>query len=417
MAKKNLTIKTVEALKGDGLTTWDAKLPGFGVRVFKSGAKTFILKYKINGRQRVMTLGRLGDDLTVDQARNQAEVARGKVRSGTDPQDAKDATRNHQTLANVWKAYGDHRSKFPFRKRKPWRDGLRKKYDGSFDNYVAKLLGHRPLNSITRTDIEDLREAITSEKFTLPVKRDQTIHNKGREATANRVLAYLGGCFTWAIHQGHYNGVNPTSAVDKFEEKARDRVLTDDELNRYLAAVEAFEGNVYVKAALKLYVYTACRREEVLELRWANVRLDEARVLLRDAKGGDESIPLSAEAVEVLRCLPRIVGNPYVICGEKEGAHLVNISKPFANILEAAKITGATIHDLRRTYGSQCLLAGVDIYALSKLLRHKSVTTTERAYAWMPKAVLHAAAARAAERISEVAAGGHNKVVSIRRTA
>lgn len=283
---------------------------------------------------------------------------------------------------------------------------------------LHRRLATDPSRASHATNIVELRAKITNPKFRLPKARDQVIHNDGRKSTANRVIAYLGGCFTWAIAEARYFGANPTTGVDRFEEKPRDRVLDDDELNRYLRAADQYDGNFYFKAALKLYVFTACRREEVLSLKWVDVKLDETRVALRDAKGGDNSLPLSADAVDVLAILPRVVGNPYVICGEREGAHLVNIIKASKHVLKLAGIEGATIHDLRRTYGSQCLLAGVDIYMLCKLLRHKSVQTTERAYAWMPNAALHAGATRASERIRNVASGRHNKVVSLaeRRT-
>jgi integrase len=399
--RANLTIRTVEALKpkDDEYMVWDKTLPAFGVRVSPGGTKAFLLKYRFAGQQRKVTLGRLGEDMTVAEARDAAERARRNVRDGVDPQADKDRDRAQHgiTFTEAYEKFCTYRKELPFKRRPPLKPKTLINYRSTFKVNVAKALGGRPLASITRADIETLQERLMK---------------KGHKATANRLMAYLGAFFTWAIDR-EFCQRDPTKNITPFPEKPRERVLDDGEFERFLAAVDAYDGNLYAKAALKLYVYTACRREEILTAKWTDVRLDgeQPHIRLRDAKTGDGNVPLPPEAVEVLRTLPRMPENPYVICGEKRGAHLVNISKPFKTVLDAAGIEGATIHDLRRTYGSMALKAGVGIFRLSKLFRHASVATTQRAYAFMPSETLHDASQQVAERMRETAAGKHAKVV------
>jgi site-specific recombinase XerD len=95
-------------------------------------------------------------------------------------------------------------------------------YRSTFEVHVAKALGGRPLASITRADLETLQERLMK---------------KGHKATANRLKAYLGAFFTWAIDR-EFCQRDPTKNITPFPEKPRERVLDDGEFERFLAAVD-----------------------------------------------------------------------------------------------------------------------------------------------------------------------------------
>src|SRR5262245_27744782 len=83
---------------------WDERLPGFGVRVYPSGKKAFVLFYRANGRQRVLTLGAYGP-LTLDQARDLARQRIGEVIGGEDPVENRKKARQGETVRDLCEAY------------------------------------------------------------------------------------------------------------------------------------------------------------------------------------------------------------------------------------------------------------------------------------------------------------------------
>jgi hypothetical protein len=106
-------------------------------------------------------------------------------------------------------------------------------------------------------------------------------------------------------------------------------------------------------------------------------------------------------ALEVLGSLPRLQGNPYVIVGERPGAHLVNIQKTWARICKRAGLAEVRIHDLRHSYASVAVGAGVGLYLTGKILGHLRNATTER-YAHLADDPVRQANELVGRRIAEV---------------
>jgi len=79
-----------------------------------------------------------------------------------------------------------------------------------------------------------------------------------------------------------------------------------------------------------------------------------------------------------LEALPRVTGNPYVIVGKKEKAHLTDLQHPWRRIRKAAGLSDVRIHDLRHTFASGGLLVGEGLAMIGKLLGHTQVQTTAR---------------------------------------
>jgi integrase len=97
-------------------------------------------------------------------------------------------------------------------------------------------------------------------------------------------------------------------------------------LGEALAEMEANETtSPYVIAALRLLVLTGARLSEILTLKWSYVEFDNALLRLPDSKTGAKVIYLNAPALQILSDLPRLEGNPFVICGKREEARLINL--------------------------------------------------------------------------------------------
>tara|TARA_R110002051_G_C8732363_1_gene498042 strand:- start:1136 stop:1621 length:486 start_codon:yes stop_codon:yes gene_type:complete len=134
---------------------------------------------------------------------------------------------------------------------------------------------------------------------------------------------------------------------------------------------------------------TGCRLGEILTLRWDYVT---ARHLeLPDSKTGRRRIPLPREAYEVIMSLPRVVDNPYVILGESDEGHLINLQKPWRRIKAKAGIDDVRMHDLRHTYASVAVMSGIDPFLLKEIMGHKNLQTTLRYSHFADEAVQKAA--------------------------
>lgn len=205
----------------------------------------------------------------------------------------------------------------------------------------------------------------------------------------NRALSYWRVAWKSAERWGWMpRASDPSWGVQKCKERARERVLSDDELARFEAARRGRERYAHIRVrgsavALRLMLLTGCRPGEILGLRWADVALDEGELRLVDAKAGPRVAVLPEPAVEALREWRRVRPDtgPYVFPTRTGGPPLGTVHKAFHAICREAGIEGVRVYDLRRSFGSYLLNSGVPIEAVSKLLGHTRTAVTERHYA------------------------------------
>ena len=107
-----------------------------------------------------------------------------------------------------------------------------------------------------------------------------------------------------------------------------------------------------------------------------------------------------APALEVLKALPNIAGNPFVIVGHRRGAQMVNLQKPWGRVRERAGLSDVRIHDLRHSFASIAVASGLTLPLIGKLLGHTKSATTER-YAHLADDPLRAANDRIGEELTK----------------
>jgi len=200
---------------------------------------------------------------------------------------------------------------------------------------------------------------------------------------ANRTVALLSKFFNWAEqHSLRPDGSNPCRHLEKYTEKKRERFLSDKELIRLDRAMRELEAKgeltAWMVGAVRLLLLTGARLSEILTLKWSY--FDETLQLLRlpDSKSGAKLIHLSSLAVEALQDIPKLVGNPHVICGDRSGAHLVNLQKPWRRLRAAAGIPDIRLHDLRHTFASIAARQNLSLGTIGALLGHTQTQTTAR---------------------------------------
>lgn len=341
---------------------WDSKVKGLGVKVFPSGAKSYVLDYRAGGRQRRATIARCAE-LSLSDARKRAGAELAAIRAGeADPLERRQAARDAMTVA-------EGASRF-FREYVPRRieDGRMKPstaatYQSQWSRTLksAPAFGKLAIEAVARADVE---RAIAKRA---PIQR-------------NRVLAFLSRLFTWfeAIEYRPQHS-NPCRHVEKAREGTRDRVLSPAELAALATGLdaEADNGPPAAGAAVRVAAVTGLRIGEVTAMEWQNVDMDTGRVLLPDTKTGRRWHDLPAAALAVLAGLPRI--NAYCFTTGRDAPITYKTARAaFERAAKAAGLSDVQLHDLRRTAATRAAEAGLSVLQLQHLLGWKQAAMPVR---------------------------------------
>lgn len=267
-------------------------------------------------------------------------------------------------------------------------------YARCIKNIVKPRLGSRKLIDLRPADFAKLHADLRDTPY-----------------AANRTLALLRAMFNCAERwEMMPRGANPASVIRHYSERRRDRFLSEEEMERLFSILETLEADGSVTpheaAAVRLLIYTGCRLGEILTLEWSSVDLQNARIIFekhKTDKHGAKAIPLNGPAFKLLSELPRDPDHPYVIAGNVPGKHLINLQKPWRRIRKAAGLDDVRIHDLRHSFASFAVSAGVPLALIGGLLGHRSVQTTAR-YAHIANAPLVEATRLVGDVISRTSA-------------
>jgi integrase len=212
-----------------------------------------------------------------------------------------------------------------------------------------------------------------------------------KSATINRELATLKKAFNLALKEWEWVESNPVSKVSmEPEDNKRDRWLTQDEEERLLKACPHWLREVVVFA-----LNTGMRLSEILELSWDAVDFFRKTVTVFKSKNKERrTIPLNGSAIELLKfkAKVRLIKTNLVFYGPRANklVRKRNVSWVFHTIARGTGISDFRFHDLRHTFATRLIQAGVDLYRVQRLLGHKSPSMTQRyAHHW-PESLRHA---------------------------
>lgn len=385
MAK--LTKRTADlATTGDKVTVvWDEELRGFGLRVYPNGRKVYVVKCRIKGRQRFITIGQHGP-VTADQARTKAYNILSEAKNGRDPARELDRTRKSPTMKELGKRFLKEHVAVRC------KSSTESEYKRSIELFINPKLGTRKATDIERRDITELHHSLSH----IPYQ-------------ANRTLGVLCKMFNLAEAWGvRPDGSNPCLHVKKYPEEKRERFLSPEEyaaLGKTLRQIEE-EGSEMQSAinAVRLLMLTGCRLGEIMTLKWDHVNLKSREFRLPDSKTGSKIVHFGEAVAEVLKKIERLDDNPWVITGRKEGARLTDLQHPWRRIRTRAGLPDVRIHDLRHSYASGALALGEALPMIGKLLGHTQVQTTAR-YAHLANDPVKAAAGKVSDFIGKAVMG------------
>lgn len=407
MATQKITktvLDTVALPREKRYTLFDSAVPGFGLRVFPSGERSWIFEYRpypggTGTPKKRVTIGNAGrhggkefPDFTPDEARKRADDLRVLVKTGGDPMAAKAAEKAAPTVADIKR---DFMAKWVRAKRGA---GTAEDYDDILDRFVIPKLGKRKARDVTSRDISALHQAMSATPY-----------------QANKMLSVVSSMYSWATgKEGPLDAMpNPAAGIERFEEEERGRVLSTDELQRLGTAVRLAETTgvpwdlkpdakakhrrkdqaaqttiigEHAAAAIRLLIFTGARLREILKLRWDQFDAERGLLLLPKHKtsrtAGAKVIVLNAPALAVLSGLTRV--GIYVIAGDTAGQPdekpRPDIKRPWQMVRRAAGLEDLRLHDLRHNFGGFGAGGGYGLPIIGSLLGHspKNPKTTAR---------------------------------------
>ncbi|CCG42776.1 site-specific integrase [Magnetospirillum molischianum] len=360
---------------------WDDELKGFGLRVWPSGRKVYMVMSRVKGRLRRITIGPHGA-ITPEQARIRAHKILAEAKAGRDPALALELDQARK--APTVKGLGERFLKEHVAVR--CKPSTQAEYKRSVELFINPKIGTRKVTDIERRDIAEMHQSLSH----IPYQ-------------ANRTLGVLSKMFNLAEVWGlRPDGSNPCLHVKKYVERKRERFLSTDEFAALGTALREAEADgpetQSAITAIRLLMLTGCRLSEIMTLKWEYVDTRARELRLPDSKTGAKVVHFGQTAAAILDDIERLDDNPFVITGKKPGSRLTDLQHPWRRIRDKAGLSDVRIHDLRHSYASGALALGEGLPMIGKLLGHSQVQTTAR-YAHLANDPVKRAAGRVSDTI------------------
>jgi integrase len=347
MPKRILTAKAVEKLRPPSTGQkehWDAALPGFGLRVGENGTKAWVLMARLRGKLIRFTLGR-HPILSLAQARDRAREAIRLVGEGEDPR-SRWKEQEEGSEAGAFKTVAAE-----FLARSAQGKPSFKETQRIVNKELVPVWGATPIAKIGRRDVVAVLDEII---------------DRGRPIMANRTLGVISRIFSFALDRGVVDA-HPCARMKRpGNERKRERVHTEKEIR---ALWKAFDHIGYPYGRIfQFLLVTAQRRGEAAGALRKEIDTDSGLWSLPRTKSGHgHEVPLSPQALQLLRGLPR--RKKYVF-SVFTGKPLNGFSKPSTTIRTLSGVADFRIHDLRRTAATFMARIGIPKITISRVLNH-----------------------------------------------
>ena len=373
----NFTVKALDGLEipPQGRTTYhDTNTIGLSIRVANTGRKTFIVRKKLNNKDTFSSVGHY-PSTTIHQARSKARDILNVIDKGINPNNIRGdvLTKQSITLQKVFEDYSISKHNLA--------SSTLKNYISILDNYLNDWK-KKAISEITRDMVEQRHRDITQGK------------GKFNESTsrANTTMRLIRALFNYAKGQYEDSRGEPLfvhNPVDRIthnkgwnKEKIRQGVVHKYDLKKWYDGVMKLpiqEDNVsrntsaeVVRDFLIFEMFSALRRNEVLEMKWSDIDFKNHSFTIEDTKNNEShSLPLNFKLDEVLERRKNDSGNPYIFQGFKPNGHL---HPPKRQLERARELCGGhfTNHDIRRTFETTANRLAFSQYTLKKLVNHKN---------------------------------------------
>ncbi|MCR9279929.1 MAG: site-specific integrase [Pseudomonadaceae bacterium] len=356
----------------------DTAFQGFALRVQPSGAKSWVLRLRVGGKLRRLTIGS-AESMGAEEARIRAHQLRVEhsdtVIVHIAPEDAPAMT-FRELAAEFLKA-----------KDGIWKPSTVKSFKTYLRSQLIPAFGHRPINHLTTAEIATWFHT----------------YSAARAGGANQALTLFRTCLKFARDTGRLpkDAPDPSSPIRKNTRRARGRLLNSKELAKLGAWLEAPQLRwLDIADAIHLILLTGCRSGEIAGLKWSHV--DKDHLKLQAAKTGNREVVLTDPAKVILERRRTGAKSSYVFPSKNDPDKPIGeLHIPWRNIRRRIGLSESIrLHDLRHTYASRAIMKGETLSMTGKLLGHRRPQTTE-IYAHLDANHLANAADRIAGTIAE----------------
>ena len=233
--------------------------------------------------------------------------------------------------------------------------------------HLVNFLGNKFLHEIIQRDVEnfiDWRLQHCNPRSRKPIAPN----------TVNKDLGVLRNMFNKAQEWEYFSGRNPVQGL-KFlpVDNKRTRFLEKEEIRRLLENCDK-----HLKDIVEFALNTGMRKGEIFNLKWHDIDFNRGLVHILKTKNGEKrEIPMNEAVRDILYRVRKNPDSPYVFASFN-GKPFNDIKKSFYTALNKAEIENFRFHDLRHTFASQLVMAGVDLMTVKELLGHKTIEMTLR---------------------------------------
>jgi integrase len=374
---------------------WDDDLAGFGLRVFTSGKRSYILQYRALGRSRRYTIGSHGV-WTPEMARNEARVQLGRIAQGDNPAEEKIIDRQAVTVKELCKMYlADLDAGLVLGKGgRPKAPGTVVTDIGRINRHIIPLLGSRRLKDLVKADVNRMMKDIMLGKTRMSAKtkklRGKAIV-RGGPGTAARTVSLFGGMLTYAGEHGLIDN-NPAHGIRKPKYAVRQRRLSEDEYRSMGAMLRDAEKSYPITVnIIRQIAMTGCRRSEIINLLWNDVDLDHSCLRLSQSKEGFSVRPIGLPVVEFLESELPYADGSYVFPGWDYDNPFGSFPNQWDHIFKGSPLDGVTAHVLRHSFASVANDLGYTEITIAALIGHSKGTMTSKYVHTMDSALIAAA--------------------------
>jgi integrase len=357
------TVRSLDALKPPTqgrVDYWDADLPGFGLRIAaiapnRPGTvprKTWTLMYRADGRQFRLSLGSYST-LPLAEARQLAKDALREIAHGRNPAEQKKAARLAENVFDLADLYLEKHAR---PKKKTWRTDYR-----VINRDIKPVWGNRKVADIKRRDV---------------IAWVDRLMERGKPIMANRTFEVARKMFSFAVARDLIEASPFFGVAKPAPERQRERVLSDDEIRKVWAGIEAEPPKL--SAIMKLGLLTAQRGGEVASMRWKDIDFGTGWWTIpaeMNKSNRDHRVPLSPPVLSILGALRKQPKDPELVFPGKSASRVAIL---WLSGNRVRSVTGVDFvpHDLRRTAASHMAAMGIGRLTIGKILNHTDPSIT-----------------------------------------
>lgn len=280
-----LTIKQIDAAKPKDKPYRLLDSNGLYLYVPVTGKKVWQLRYKIDGKEKVMTIGKY-PFMSLQEARDKAWLAKKDVSVGVDPVKAKKLSVKDNSFGSIYKEWYEH-------KKQVWSEAYSTELSRMFQDDILPLIGGMEINEIEPMQILEV------------IRR---FEDRGAMERANKARRRCGEVFRYAIVTGRakYNPAPDLADAMKGYRKKNYPFLPADQIPAFNKALSGFSGSIVSKIATQVLQYTVLRTKELRSMQWSNVDFETRTITIGEEvmKGRRvHLVPMSDQVISLLETL------------------------------------------------------------------------------------------------------------------